>query len=282
MPRSALPSLQDKQPHGWMAPGAVAQFRRPIGYAYLLTLLAFVYAPIIIMMAMGFNESSDYELPFRFSLVWYQHLAGNEVLWAAGRNSLLLAVTTTIVSTAIGTAAALAMSRYSVRGHVVLQILLFPPMAVPWLILATSMLAFFYYSGIGRGLHAMLLAHVALSLPYVIIVVGARFKSYGTDLEEASATLGGNPLQTFFRITLPMIAPGVAAAALFAFAISFDQFVTSYFLAPPGITTLPVEIYASIRKGFTPEVNAISTIIIVLSMLLLVVVSRFYRFGGSK
>ncbi|HWK44448.1 MAG TPA: ABC transporter permease [Stellaceae bacterium] len=255
---------------------------RNFSYGYLICLLAFIYVPIFVMMAMGFNESSDYELPFRFSLIWYQQLAGNDVLWRAGSNSVVLAVASTMVATVIGTMAALAMARHRMRGHAILQILLFPPMAVPWLILATSMLIFFYYSGIGRGLHAMLLAHVALSLPYVIIVVGARLQSFGADLEDASATLGANPWQTFSRVTLPVIAPGVAAAGLFAFGISFDQFVTSYFLAPPGVTTLPVEIYASIRKGFTPEINAISTIIIVGSMLLLAIVSKFYQFGGSK
>jgi len=256
--------------------------RSAAGSLYLGLILVFIYLPIVIMMVMGFNESSSYELPFRFSLAWYEQLSGNEVLWRAGRNSVLLALASTAITTVIGTMAALALSRYRMRGHAILQMLLFPPMAVPWLILATSMLIFFYYSGIGRGLHAMLLAHVALSLPYVIIVVGARLQSFSQDLEEAAATLGANPVQTFFRVTLPMIAPGVAAAALFAFGISFDQFVTSYFLSPPGVTTLPVEIYASIRKGFTPEINAISTIIIVFSMLLLVVVSRFYRFGGVK
>jgi spermidine/putrescine transport system permease protein len=128
----------------------------------------------------------------------------------------------------------------------------------------------------------MLLAHVALSLPYVIIVVGARLHGFGPELEEAAATLGATPWQTFWRITLPVIAPGVAAAALFSFGISFDQFVTSYFLSPPGVSTLPVEIYASIRKGFTPEINAISTIIIIVSMGLLLMVSRFYRFGGHQ
>lgn len=258
------------------------RFRGTIGYAYLIGILGFIYVPIFVMMAMGFNQSSDYELPFRFSMIWYEKLSENETLWRAGINSILLAFVSTLVSTIIGTMAALAMARYRVRGLTILQVLLFPPMAVPWLILATSMLIFFYNSGIGRGLHAMLLAHVALSLPYVIIVVGARLKSFQGDLEEASATLGATPLQTFFRVTLPIIAPGVAAASLFAFGISFDQFVTSYFLSPPGVTTLPVEIYTSIRKGFTPEINAISTIIIISSMLLLVSVSRFYKFGGSK
>jgi spermidine/putrescine transport system permease protein len=256
--------------------------RQLISYGYLSAVLVFIYLPILIMMAMGFNQSSSYELPFHFDLVWYQHLSANEGLWRAGRNSVLLALVTSAVSSVIGTMAALAFARHRLRGQVVLQLLLFPPMAVPWLILATAMLIFFYYSGIGRGLHAMLLAHVALALPYVIIVVGARLRSFGRDLEEAAATLGSNPWQTFFRVTLPMIAPGVAAAALFAFAISFDQFATSYFLSPPGVSTLPVEIYASIRKGFTPEINAISTIIIIVSMLLLAVVSRFYRFGGPR
>ena len=256
---------------------------RPLAsYGYLVAVLLFIYLPIFIMTAMGFNQSSSYELPFRFDLVWYEHLSANEVLWRAGRNSVLLALATSVVACVIGTMAALAFARYRLRGQAVLQVLLFPPMAMPWLILATAMLIFFYRSGIGRGLHAMLLAHVALSLPYVIIVVGARLRSFGQDLEEAAATLGANPWQTFFRVTMPMIAPGVAAAALFAFAISFDQFVTSYFLSPPGVTTLPVEIYASIRKGFTPEINAISTIIIIVSMLLLAVVSRFYRFGGTQ
>src|SRR5690606_9671937 len=157
---------------------------------YLGLILVFIYLPIIIMMLMGFNESSSYELPFRFSLTWYEQLAGNETLWRAGRNSVLLALASTAITTVIGTMAALALSRYRVRGHAILQVLLFPPMAVPWLILATSMLIFFYYSGIGRGLHAMLLAHVALSLPYVIIVVAARLQSFAQDLEEAAATLG--------------------------------------------------------------------------------------------
>ena len=251
-------------------------------YGYLALLLAFIYLPILIMMAMGLNQSSHYALPFQPTLHWYERLSHNEMLLRAGRNSLILASANTVVATALGTMAALAFARYRIRGHIILKLLLFPPIAIPWLILATAMLVFFFYTGIGRGLHAMLLAHVALSLPYVIVVVGARLQSFGADLEEAAATLGANPFQIFLRVTLPVIAPGVVAAALFAFGISFDQFVTSYFLSPPGITTLPVEIYASIRKGFTPEINAISTVIIILSMLLLLLVSRFYRFGGTQ
>ena len=144
------------------------------------------------------------------------------------------------------------------------------------------MLVLFYWTGIGRGLHAMLLGHVALSLPYVIIVVGARLAIFGVELEEVASSLGAAPLQVFFRVSLPMMAPGIVAAALFAFAISFDQFVISYFLAPPGVSTLPVEIYSAIRKGFTPEVNVISTVVSVISMGLLVLFARFSRVGGEQ
>jgi spermidine/putrescine transport system permease protein len=144
------------------------------------------------------------------------------------------------------------------------------------------MLIFFFWSGIGRGLHAILLGHVALSIPYVMIVVGARLKAHGTILEEAAASLGASPWQSFWRITVPALSPGIVAGALFAFAVSFDQFVISYFLAPPGTSTLPVEIYTSIRKGFTPEINAISTVIILVSMGLMLLVARQYRFGGER
>ena len=176
--------------------------------------------------------------------------------------------------------AALAFARYRFRGRTLLRLLLFPPITIPWLIIGTAMLVMFFWIGIGRGLHAMLLGHVALSLPYVVVVVGARLAGFGTALEETAATLGANPWQTFLRVTLPLLAPGVVAAALFAFAVSFDQFVISYFLAPPGVSTLPVEIYSAIRKGFTPEINAISSIIIVISMGIVLLFARLYRFGG--
>lgn len=249
---------------------------------WLIIVLAFLYVPIAVMVTMAFNESVLYELPFRFTTDWFVKLAGNERLLEASANSVGLALINTVIATALGTAAAIAFSRYRFRGRNVLRLLLFPPIAIPWLITGTAMLVLFQWSGVGRGLHAMLLGHVALSLPYVIVVVGARLANFGPELEEAAATLGANAWQTFWRVSLPVMAPGVVAAALFAFAVSFDQFVISYFLAPPGVSTLPVEIYSAIRKGFTPEVNAISTLIIGFSMLLLVAFASLYRFGGER
>ena len=253
-----------------------------LGRAYVGLVLAFLYLPILIMAVMSFNASPFYQLPIDWSTDWFSALAGNRSLISAAWNSLYIAAITTAIATTLGTAAALALHRYQFRGKKLLQALLFPPIAIPWLITGTAMLIFFFAVGIGRGLHAILLGHVALALPYVIVVVSARLRTFAPELEEAALSLGASQWQATRRVPLPWIAPGVIAGALFAFAVSFDQFVVSYFLSAPGQTTLPVQIYAAIRKGFTPEINAVSTIIIVLSMTLMLLTARFFRFGGEK
>lgn len=252
------------------------------GRAYVALVLAFLYLPIVIMALMSFNASPFYQLPIDWSARWYVALAGNEQLIAATRNSVIIAAVVAGIATVLGTAASLALYRYSFPGKRILQALLFPPIAIPWLITGTAMLIFFFAVGIGRGLHAILLGHVALALPYVIVVVSARLQTFAPELEEAALSLGASQWQVTVRVTLPWIAPGVIAGALFAFAVSFDQFVVSYFLSAPGQSTLPVEIYAAIRKGFTPEINAVSTIIIAVSMTLMLLTARFFRFGGDK
>ncbi len=255
---------------------------RTLGFSYLAAILAFLYLPIAIMMAMAFNSSPLYELPFHFDLIWFEALMQNDRLLSAGWNSVWIAALTAIIATALGTLAALGLARNEFTGKRFLQLMLFPPVTIPWLIIGTAMLIFFFWTGIGRGLHAILLGHVALSIPYVVVVVGARLAAHGPELEEAAASLGATPVQALFRVTLPVLAPSIVAAAMFAFAVSFDQFVISYFLAAPGTSTLPVEIFTAIRKGFTPEINAISTIVIIASMSLMLLVARFYRFGGER
>ncbi len=143
------------------------------------------------------------------------------------------------------------------------------------------MLVFFYWTGIGRGLHAMILGHVALALPYVMLVIGTGIRTLKPELEEAALSLGSTPINAFFTVTLPLLLPSIIAASLFAFAVSLDQFVVSYFLAKPGVTTLPVEIYSSIRKGFTPEINAISTLLLGVSMILVLAFAWLSNLGGS-
>ena len=253
-----------------------------LGRVYLGVILLFLYVPIVVMAVMSFNASPLYQLPMEWTFDWYIALADNDKLIRAGWNSLWIAVLTTVIAGSLGTAASIAFFRYEFRGKKILQILLFLPISIPWLIIGTSMLIFFFWAGIGRGLHAMVLGHVALALPYVIIVVSARLRSFDPHLEEAARSLGASQWQVLRLVTLPFLLPGIIAALLFAFAVSFDQFVISYFLSVPGVTTLPVEIYTAIRKGFTPEINAISTIIIVVSMTLLLGVAHQYKFGGDR
>ncbi|RWM90827.1 MAG: ABC transporter permease [Mesorhizobium sp.] len=261
---------------------ATTRFLEWCGRLYIWLLLAFLYLPVIIMALMSFNVSPFYQLPFEWTTEWYALLWQNDQLFSATWNSLEIAIITTVIATVLGSAASLALYRHEFRGKKVLQALLFPPIAIPWLITGTAMLIFFFGVGIGRGLFAILLGHVALALPYVIVVVSARLQTFAPELEEAARSLGANQWQVTWRVTLPWIMPGVIAGGLFAFAVSFDQFVVSYFLSTPGQTTLPVEIYAAIRKGFTPEINAVSTIIIVVSMALMLLTARFFKFGGEK
>ncbi|SCY88624.1 ABC transporter permease [Paracoccus tibetensis] len=260
--------------------------RRPLlpvlGRLWLALILVFLYAPIMVMAAMSFNASPFYQLPFSFSTRWYAEMAGNPQIITAALRSVSIALVVTLIATALGTAASIALFRYDFRGKKVLQLLLFPPIAIPWLITGTAMLIFFFAIGLGRGTPAVIIGHVALALPYVIVTVTARLSSFDITLEEAARSMGAGGWTVLRRVTLPWIAPGMVAGALFAFAVSFDQFVVSYFLSQPGDSTLPVLIYTAIRKGFTPEINAISTIIITVSMAIMFIATRYSRFGGER
>jgi len=253
-----------------------------LGRLYLGLILFFLYAPIMVMAAMSFNASEFYQLPFHFSTEWYRHLWRNHQMLAAAWRSVWIASVVTIIATSLGTAASIALFRYDFPGKRVLQVLLFPPIAIPWLITGTAMLIFFFGIGLGRGTPAVIIGHVALALPYVIVVVAARLMTFDRTLEEAARTLGASPWRVTVAVTIPWIAPGIIAGGLFAFAVSFDQFVVSYFLSKPGDSTLPVLIYTSIRKGFTPEINAISTIIIAVSMGIMILAARYSKFGGER
>jgi len=249
-----------------------------LSYLYAFLVLLFLYGPLLVMVLMGFNRSPLYELPFQLDLIWFRKLLTNERLLTSTRNSIVLAVAVSIVSTFLGTLAAWALARYSFRGRNSLQVMLVPPITIPWLILAVSMLLMFYWLHIPRSNTTMFIGHVGVALPYVILVMITRFQGMDRSLEEAARSLGANPLVTFIKITFPLILPGLVAAAMFTFAVSFDNFTISHFLAPQGVSTLPVEIYSAIRKGFTPEINAISGIIFVFSATLILLSSREIKF----
>lgn len=252
--------------------------RRIPAFLYIFLVLFFLYAPLIIMILMGFNRSPLYTLPIQFDLVWYRELFQNERLLRAGLNSILLGLAVAGTATVLGTLSAWALARYRFRGKSVLQALLVPPITIPWLIIAIALLLMFFWIGVPRGLFAMYLGHVGVSLPYVILLMSARLQGSDPDLEDAARSLGASPLKAFLRVTLPLILPGVIGALLFTFTISFDNFILSHFLAPPGVSTLPVEIYSAIRKGFTPEINAISSLIFLFSAGLILLASRRIEF----
>jgi spermidine/putrescine transport system permease protein len=259
-----------------------ASLLKGLGKIWLALILFFLYAPIIVMAFMSFNASQYYQLPFEFSLKWYEKLSGNAEILDAATRSVGIALVTTVIATLLGTAASVALFRFDFPGKRFLQVMLFPPIAIPWLITGTAMLIFFFGIGLGRGTPSVIIGHVALALPYVIVVVSARLATFDATLEEAARSMGADGWTVTRRVTLPWISSGIIAGALFAFAVSFDQFVVSYFLSEPGDSTLPVLIYTSIRKGFTPEINAISTIIIVVSMAVMLVAARFSNFGGER
>jgi spermidine/putrescine transport system permease protein len=234
------------------------------------------------MAFMSFNASPYYQLPFEFTLKWYEKLFDNQAILDAATRSVFIALIVTGFATILGTAASIALFRYEFRGKNILKLLLLPPIAIPWLITGTAMLIFFFGIGLGRGTVSVIIGHVALALPYVIVVVTARLSTFDITLEEAARSMGASGWTVTRRVTLPWISSGIIAGALFAFAVSFDQFVVSYFLSQPGDSTLPVLIYTSIRKGFTPEINAISAIIIIISMALMLIAARFSNFGGER
>ncbi|MBC7478160.1 MAG: ABC transporter permease [Pseudorhodobacter sp.] len=234
------------------------------------------------MAVMSFNASEFYQLPVHVSTVWYERLSQNTEILAAAWRSIWIAFVVTGIATLLGTMASIALWRHDFPCKPILQMLLFPPIAIPWLITGTAMLIFFFGIGLGRGTPSVILGHVALALPYVIVVVSARLATLDRTLEEAARSLGARSWAVTRSVTVPWIAPGIVAGALFAFAVSFDQFVVSYFLSEPGDTTLPVLIYSAIRKGFTPEINAVSTVIIAVSMVVMLIAARFSRFGGER
>lgn len=237
--------------------------------AYALLILVYLYTPIAVLMAMGFNESRYNTLPFRFSLKWYEALAQNKVLLRAAGHSLALAFVTALICIVLATAFVLGSKKLGRRAEGLARNLIMMPMSIPWLILALSMLLFIRFLSMDKSMFFVTAGHVVISLPYAMLALQARVKVLDPALEEMSASLGAGPLTTFRRITLPALAPAIAAGGFLAFMISFDNFAISYFLIPAGTSTLPIEIQASIKFGFTPEINAISTIIIGVSLICL-------------
>ena len=245
--------------------------RRPWLWAAALVAYAFLYVPLIIVVVYSFNNSRLNAEWVGFTLDWYRKLFANEEMLAAAGNSLLIGLTASAVSTVLGTMAGVAMYRYKTR---LLPILVLTPIAIPEILMGVSLLIFFVLINFTLGLVSVALAHIAFCIGFVAIVVRARLAGMDESLTEAARDCGATPWNAFRYVTLPLIMPGVIAGALMAFTLSIDDFVITFFTAGAGTVTLPLAIYSMIKIAVTPEVNAVSTLLMLLTLVLIVVASR--------
>ena len=242
--------------------------------AHLIGTFAFLYLPILVLMVLSLNKAGMPTAWGGVSFEWYGKLFSNEKVLAAAWNSFVVAIFATLISTAIGTMLAFGVER--ARPSAARDALLFAPMIIPDIVLAIALLSFFTLLKFKLGLHSIILAHVVFNIAFVTAVVRARLQSFDWSLVEVSRDLGATAATTFLRITLPLMLPSIVAAALLAFTLSIDEFIIAYFTAGAGqsSTTLPMQIYAMIRFGVTPEINAMATIIMFVSFVLVLVAQR--------
>lgn len=244
---------------------------RGFGGAFCALIFALLYLPIAVVVVNSFNGTT--EKPYLgwegFSLRWYVELFDNDALLRSFGNTMILALTTMVVATVIGTIAAVGLYRYKFRGRNLIDGLLYIPVVIPEIVMGVSLLMLYVKTGIPRGMVGLVIAHVTFCVSFVIFNVRARLGGYDSSLEEASMDLGAGRLKTFFYVTLPMLAPGIAGGALLSFTLSIDDVVVSYFVY--GVdTTFPLQVMTSIKGGVRPDVNALSTLVLLGTILLVV------------
>ena len=274
-----------------LEPTGVVQ-RLLAGNAWLV--FAFLYLPIIALVVLSFNDNRLVGVWGGASLRWYRELAGDTAVLSALRNSLIVALVSTVIATALGTAAALSLERFRWRGQRTFDGMLFLPVIIPDVTMAVMMLLFFVqifrlagnifgFTG-AFGLTTIILSHVAFNISFVAVVVRARLAGMNRVLEEAAADLYASQWRTFRHVTLPIIGPGIAGGALLALTLSLDDVVITSFVAGPGSTTLPVYVFGLVRRGVTPLINAVSVLMLAGSMLLVVVSLTLQgrRTGGEQ
>ena len=227
--------------------------------------LAFFYLPVVVLVANSFNASRFGGGWDGFTLDWYRKLFTQREIWMALRNTLVIAAFATAVSTVVGTSAALALHRYQSRLQKAHYLLVYTPLVIPEILMGIGLLLFFVTIGLGLGLLTVTLSHVTFCISYVTFVVLGRLQDFDWGLVEAAEDLGATPWVAFRKVVLPNLAPGIAAGALLAFTLSIDDFVITFFTSGPGSTTLPVRIYSMIKHGSPALINALSTILLVMT-----------------
>lgn len=256
--------------------------KKGIGIAFCTCVYLFLFLPILVIVVNSFNAttSKPYLTWKGFTFDWYVRLFDNGALLSSFGNTIIIAVVSTLLATMIGTLGAFGMYKYKFKGKGVIDGLLYIPVVIPEIVLGISLLSLFTNVNIPRGMLTLILAHVTFSVPFVIFNVRARLSGYDNSIEEASMDLGANRVITFFEITLPVLAPGIAGGALLAFTLSIDDVIISYFVN--GQTkTYPLKVMESIKSGVAPDVNALSTLIL-LGTIVLVVLTQSDFFKKKK
>ncbi|MDB6025196.1 MAG: Ornithine carbamoyltransferase [Verrucomicrobiales bacterium] len=252
-----------------------------------LLLFAFLYAPIAVVILYSFNEARFGTNWTGFTTKWYAALAQNSLALSASKNTLILALGSTSISTIFGTMLGYALDRFVFSGKRFLDRTLYLPIFIPDIVMAVALLLFYSlirnWLGIFElGLKTMIIAHVTFQIPFVAIVVRARLSGLDPSLDEASRDLGANGWQTFWHVTFPLILPGILAGAMLAFTLSLDDFVVSFFTSGPGSTTLPIYIYSSVKRGVTPEINALSTLLVLASIIGTILLTLLQRKNSKQ
>jgi len=245
----------------------------------LWVLYVFLYLPIAVVVLMSFNASDNPFLWSGFSLKWYPALLQDADIMGGLRTTLVVAAGTTLISVVLGTLLALALERY-VRSRA-LDAAAAAPAVMPDIMLAIGLLAFYTLVGFSLGAVSVILAHSVFGIAFVAAVVRVRLASVDPSLEEASRDLGASSLKTLWSVTLPTIRPAIIAGALLAFTLSLDEFTVAFFTAAPTDPTLPIVIYSSVRFGVTPQINALATLLLLVSFIAIIMVQRTARLSDS-
>lgn len=250
---------------------------------YTILVYVFMFAPIAVVLILAFNASQFGGFPIGgLSFRWFVKLFQNEAIVRAFQTSFLLGILTAIFATTLGILASLALVRYEFRGKEWINTLLVSPVLVPETVLAVGLLLFMRWAGQPRSFFLLLLGHTILSLPFVVLVVQARLVGIRRVYEEAARSLGANPLQTFYEVTLPLLLPAVFAGALFAFTISFDNITATIFWRPSGMETVPSQIFGMLRHSVSPEINALGFVMIAITVGIPLAAGGLARFFARK
>ena len=237
----------------------------------------FLHLPLLVLVVFSFNASRFSVEWSGFTLDWYRRILERSDILAGLRISLVVGLVSTALSTVLGTLLALGLARHRFRGRASLESLLYVPLVTPEIVVGISLLILFAALKIGLGVATIVIAHVAFSISFVTVVVLARLAGMDRHLEEAALILGADEWTTFFRVTLPQLLPGVLSGALLAFTLSFDDYVITSFVAGSGSSTLPVVVYGMVRRNIEPTVNAISTLVLVFTSILIYLADRLGR-----